>query len=422
MPAPRRFVCIHGHFYQPPRENPWLEAVETQDSAAPYHDWNERICAECYATNGAARIVNIKNKITRIVNNYARISFNFGPTLLSWLQENAHAHLPHDPRRREAQPQELQGPQLRHGAGLQPHHHAARQPARPHDADPLGHRRLPVPLRHSARRACGSPRPPPTPSTLELLAEHGIKFTVLAPHQCEAHSLAEATATRECGPTRQTRSVDTTRPYLVRFETASRMAVFFYDGPRSRAIAFEGLLNSGENFAARLQGGFKDSPDAQLVHVATDGESYGHHHKHGEMALAYALRLLEEDKTVKLINYGSFLAQFPPEYECEIVDNTSWSCAHGIERWRSNCGCNGGKPGWNQEWRTPAAQGPRRAARRARFRSPSAKATSSSKMCGPRAMPTSAWCSIAAKRQSKSFCASIAAIASPPTNAYARSS
>ena len=89
MPVGKRFVCIHGHFYQPPRENPWLETVETQDSAAPYHDWNERICAECYAPNGAARVVNVKNQITRIVNNYARMSFNFGPTLLSWLKENA---------------------------------------------------------------------------------------------------------------------------------------------------------------------------------------------------------------------------------------------------------------------------------------------------------------------------------------------
>ena len=134
------------------------------------------------------------------------------------------------------------------------------------------------------------------------------------------------------------------------------MPCFFYNGPISRAIAFEGLLNSGENFAARLKGGFKDGAQPQLVHVATDGESYGHHHKYGEMALAYALRLLEADKTVKLTNYGSFLEQFPPEYEAEIVDNTSWSCEHGVERWRSNCGCNGGKPGFNQLWRAPLRQ------------------------------------------------------------------
>jgi hypothetical protein len=148
-------------------------------------------------------------------------------------------------------------------------------------------------------------------------------------------------------------TVDTTHPYLVRFASGASIAVFFYNGPVSRAIAFEGLLDSGDSFFARLKAGFKDGAQPQLVHVATDGESYGHHHKYGEMALAYALRLLEQDKTVKLTNYATFLEQFPPEFECEIVENTSWSCVHGVERWRSNCGCNGGHPGWNQEWRAP---------------------------------------------------------------------
>jgi hypothetical protein len=194
--------------------------------------------------------------------------------------------------------------------------------------------------------------------SLELLAQHGIKFTVLAPHQAKrirplntGADGAEAEWTETPNST-----VDTTHPYLVRFESGVSIAVFFYDGPASRAIAFEGLLNSSESLVARLKAGFKDTPQPQLVHVATDGESYGHHHKHGEMALAYALRLLEKDKTVKLANYGSYLAQFPPEYEAEIVDNTSWSCVHGVERWRSNCGCNGGKPGWSQAWRAPLRQ------------------------------------------------------------------
>ncbi len=189
--------------------------------------------------------------------------------------------------------------------------------------------------------------------SLELLAAHGIKFTLLAPHQCRRirplKEGAEWTDTANA-------TVDTTRPYLVRFESGVSIAVFFYNGPIARAIAFEGLLDSGENFAARLKSGFKDGAQPQLVHVATDGESYGHHHKYGEMALAYALRLLEADKTVALTNYGSYLEQFPPEYEAEIVENTSWSCQHGVERWRSNCGCNGGKPGFNQQWRAPLRQ------------------------------------------------------------------
>ena len=147
--------------------------------------------------------------------------------------------------------------------------------------------------------------------------------------------------------------MDTTHPYLVRFDSGVSIAVFFYDGPSSRAIAFEGLLNSGEALSGRLKSGFEYNASPQLVHVATDGESYGHHHKYGEMALAYALKLLEEDPTVHLTNYGCFLEQFPPEFEAEIVENTSWSCVHGVERWRSDCGCNGGHGGWNQAWRAP---------------------------------------------------------------------
>jgi alpha-amylase/alpha-mannosidase (GH57 family) len=349
MAASKRFVCIHGHFYQPPRENPWLETVETQDSAAPYHDWNERICAECYATNGAARIVNNKNLITRIVNNYARISFNIGPTLLNWLLENA-------PRTyRMVLDGERRSRKTFHG------HSSAMAQVYNHIILPLASRRDRITqirwgisdYRHHygampegmwlAETAADS-------ESLELMAQEGIKFTVLAPHQCKRVRLQKDGAEWVNTPGA---SVDPTHPYLMRFPSGASIAVFFYDGPASRAIAFEGLLNSGENFAARLKAGFRDSPQPQLVHVATDGESYGHHHRHGEMALAYALRLLEEDKNVKLTNYGSFLEMFPPEYECEIVENTSWSCAHGVERWRSDCGCNGGRQGWNQAWRAP---------------------------------------------------------------------
>jgi alpha-amylase/alpha-mannosidase (GH57 family) len=391
MPPAKRFVCIHGHFYQPPRENPWLETVETQDSAAPYHDWNERVCAECYATNGAARIVNDKNRIISIVNNYSRMSFNFGPTLLSWLRENA-------PRTHRMI---LDGEQAsrKHYAGhssamAQVYNHIIMPLASPRDrltqirwgiADyefNYGHKPEGMWLAETAADT----------ASLEAMAQNGIRFTVLAPHQCRrirpirkpaspgaeaaskpaagpapaalaavappaaSSSAADAASATEKWTDTPDASVDTTRPYLARFASGASIAVFFYDGPTSRAIAFEGLLNSAEAFAARLKAGFKDSPAPQLVHVATDGESYGHHHKYGDMALAYTLRLLEKDKTVRLANYASFLEQFPPEYECEIVDNTSWSCAHGVERWRSNCGCNGGKPGWNQAWRVPLRQ------------------------------------------------------------------
>jgi alpha-amylase/alpha-mannosidase (GH57 family) len=366
MPPVQRYICIHGHFYQPPRENPWLETVETQDSAAPYHDWNERICAECYAPNGAARIVNEKNQIARIVNNYARISFNFGPTLLNWLKENA-------PRTyRMILDGEGRSKQRYDG------HSSAMAQVYNHMILPLANARDRVTqIRWGIADYENSFGAPPEgmwlpetaadSGTLETLAENGIRFTVLAPHQCKRIRPVKKddklgndgkTSDSDGGGWIDTpdASVDTTHPYLVRFASGNSIAVFFYNGPISRAIAFEGLLNSSANFVARLKGGFTDSAQPQLMHVATDGESYGHHHKYGEMGLAYALRLLEQDKTVKLTNYAAFLEQFPPEFECEIVEDTSWSCAHGVERWRSNCGCNGGRAGWNQEWRAPLRQ------------------------------------------------------------------
>jgi alpha-amylase/alpha-mannosidase (GH57 family) len=356
MPPVKRFICIHGHFYQPPRENPWLETVETQDSAAPYHDWNERVCAECYAPNGAARILNVRNQITRIVNNYARISFNFGPTLLSWLKENA-------PRTYRM----ILDGERRSRASFGGHSSAMAQVYN-HIIMPLASDRDRVTQIRwgiadyeshygSAPEGMWLAETAVDTRSLELLADHGIKFTLLAPHQCKRIRPLKGAPERADSEWTDTpdATVDTTRPYLLRFPSGSQIAVFFYNGPASRAIAFEGLLNSGENFAGRLKAGFKDTAQPQLVHVATDGESYGHHHKHGEMALAYALLLLERDKSLKLTNYGQFLAEFPPESECEIVEDTSWSCAHGIERWRSNCGCNGGKP-FHQLWRAPLRQ------------------------------------------------------------------
>src|SRR5580700_6075205 len=351
MPSSKRYICIHGHFYQPPRENPWLETVETQDSAAPYHDWNERICAECYAPHGAARVVNAKNQITRIVNNYARISFNFGPTLLSWLKENA-------PRTYRM----ILDGERRSRASFCGHSSAMAQVYN-HIIMPLASDRDRVTQIRwgiadyeshygSAPEGMWLAETAVDTRSLELLADHGIKFTLLAPHQCKRIRPLKGASEWTDTPNA---SVDTTRPYLLRFPSGSQIAVFFYNGPASRAIAFEGLLNSGENFAGRLKAGFKDTAQPQLVHVATDGESYGHHHKHGEMALAYALSLLERDRTVRLTNYGKFLELCPPEYEAEIVGDTSWSCAHGVERWRSNCGCNGGKP-FNQLWRAPLRQ------------------------------------------------------------------
>jgi alpha-amylase/alpha-mannosidase (GH57 family) len=359
-PPPNRYVCIHGHFYQPPRENPWLETVEVQDSAAPYHDWNDRITAECYAPNGASRIQNQQNEIVRILNNYGRMSFNFGPTLLSWLHDKA-------PRTHQMILEADRVSALRfsgHGSAVaQVYNHIIMPLANERDALTqirwgiadfefrFGRRPEGMWLAETAANR----------ATLDLLAREGLKFTILAPNQCaRVRKLAEGKAAAPAWTPTPDASVDPTQPYLVKLDEGRSLAVFFYNGPNSRAIAFEGLLDSGEKFGNRLLEGFQAAAQpanrAQLSHVATDGESYGHHHKHGEMALSFAMHYIEDNGLARLTNYGEFLAKFPPVYEAEIVENTSWSCAHGVERWRSDCGCNGGKVGWNQRWRAPLRQ------------------------------------------------------------------
>ncbi len=372
-PSPtNRFVCVHGHFYQPPRENPWLETVEVQESAAPYHDWNDRITAECYAPNGASRIQNKADQIVRIVNNYARMSFNFGPTLLSWLHGNAPRtyQMILDAERTAAE--RYSG----HGSALaQVYNHIIMPLASPRDA--LTQIRWGIAdFKHRFGRCPEGMWLAETAvnrQVLDLMAQEGIKFTILAPNQCarvrtlpsdEGDSGSTASSSTLGSFARETpwsetpnASVDPTQPYHIQLDEGRSIAIFFYDGPNSRAIAFEGLLDSGEKFANRLLQTFTtpapDAQPAQLSHVATDGESYGHHHKHGEMALSFAMHYIEENALATLTNYGEFLDRFPPTWEAEVAEDTSWSCAHGVERWRSDCGCNGGKPGWNQQWRKP---------------------------------------------------------------------
>jgi (1->4)-alpha-D-glucan 1-alpha-D-glucosylmutase len=344
-----RYICIHGHFYQPPRENAWLEAVELQDSAYPYHDWNERITAECYAPNAVARILDGEGRIARLHNNYARISFNFGPTLLSWMQEKVpdvyRAILEAD---RDSQ---------KHFSG----HGSALAQAYNHVILPLTSARdrrtqIAWGLRDFEYRFGRPPEGMWLPetavdlTTLDALAEQGVRFTILSPYQAgRIRRLGESEWQNVAGG-----HIDPTRAYLQRLPTGRSICLFFYDGPIARAVAFERLLARGETFAARLREGFADGRDwPQLVHIATDGESYGHHHTHGDMALACALENIRADPHVRLTNYGEYLARHLPTHEVEILENTSWSCSHGIERWRSDCGCSSGRPGWNQAWRAP---------------------------------------------------------------------
>jgi alpha-amylase/alpha-mannosidase (GH57 family) len=346
---PLRFITIHGHFYQPPRENPWLEAVEMQDSAFPYHDWNERITAECYEANANARILDANDRIRRIANNYASISFNFGATLLSWLEASAP----------ETYAAILEADRLSHDRYSG--HGCAIAQAYNHIILPLANARdKKTQVRWGTRdfehRFGRRPEGMWLPETavdvesLEALVDEGIAFTILEPHQ--------AARCRKIGETEWSTSrghIDPTMPYLCPLPSGRSIAVFFYDGPISRAVAFEQLLARGENLAHRLAGAFSDTrTHPQVVNIATDGETYGHHHRYGEMALAYALQLIEQQSLAVLTNYGEQLEMNPPTHEVQIVERTAWSCSHGIERWRSDCGCNtGAGAGWNQQWRAP---------------------------------------------------------------------
>ena len=345
-----RFICIHGHFYQPPRENPWLEAVEVEDSAYPYHDWNERVTAECYAPNAASRILDNEGKILEIVGNYTGMSFNFGPTLLSWMEAAS-------PGTYQAVVEADRQSAERHSG----HGNAIAQ-AYNHLILPLANtrdKRTQVgwgirDFEHRFRRLPEGMWLPETAvdvESLDIMAEQGIRFTILAPHQASEIARLDTGKWQQVGDGR----IDPTRPYLCRLPSGRSITLFFYDGPISKAVAFEGLLNRGEDFVARLAAGFSDQREwPQIVNIATDGETYGHHHKFADMALAFALRHIEKQGIAKLSNYAEYLEMHAADYEVRIKENTSWSCAHGVERWRRDCGCNsGGHQGWNQAWRTP---------------------------------------------------------------------
>jgi len=357
MATKPRYVCIHGHFYQPPRENPWLEAIELQESADPFHDWNERITAECYLPNSAARIQGNDGHILGIINNYARISFNFGPTLLSWME----THSPNTYRAiLEADKESIE----RFGG-----HGSAMAQVYNHIIMPLANRRdqetqIIWGLRDFEIRFGRKPEgmwlaeTAVDLQTLELLVSHGIKFTVLAPRQAaQIRPLADnGMLVPDAGwEDVSDGKIDPARAYLCPLPNGTSITLFFYDGPISQAVAFEGILKSGETFANRLTSGFSDDRDyAQLLHIATDGETYGHHHKFGDMALAYALHYIEANDLAKLTNYGQFLELHPPTWEVRIFENSSWSCSHGVERWSGDCGCSSGMhQGWSQQWRSP---------------------------------------------------------------------
>jgi len=317
-------LVIHGHFYQPPRENPWTGEVETEPSAAPFHDWNERVYAECYAPN---------------IDNYPLISFNFGPTLLSWLAEH-HADTYQKILNADKQSAAARGG---HGNAI---------------AQAYGHAILPLcnerdrltqvvwglaDFRFRFGReaeALWLPETAANDQVLSLLIEQGMRYVILAPNQAKGGE------------------VDTSKSYLFRHVGGSgrSLAVFFYNGPLARAIAFEGALASSRGLVERF---IAAARFGDLVNVATDGETYGHHFKFGDLGLAHALRVEAKAAGFWITNYAQYLDHHPAQELVEIDngpngEGTSWSCAHGVGRWARDCGCQtGGKPGWNQKWRQP---------------------------------------------------------------------
>jgi alpha-amylase/alpha-mannosidase (GH57 family) len=345
----KKYICIHGHFYQPPRENPWLNKVEIQDSAYPFHDWNHRINAECYVRNASSRIMNHDRQIESIMNNYGWMSFNIGPTLLAWMEQEAPATYRGILEADKESVKRFSG----HGAALaQAFNHLIMPLANEADQDTQVIWGIEDFKSRYGREPEGMwvGETAVNTSTLEAMARHGIKFTILSPYQAkEVRKIGEEKWEDASGA-----KVDTKRAYVCNLPSGNKINLFFYDGPASQAVAFEGLLNDGERFADKLQGQFNGDDEVQLVHIATDGESYGHHHTLGEMALSYCLNNIDEREDTNLTIYAEFLEKFPPEYEARIIENTSWSCYHGVERWRSNCGCNtGGNEDWDQKWRKP---------------------------------------------------------------------
>lgn len=347
-----KFLTIHGHFYQPPRENPWLEAIELQDSALPYHDWNERICKECYNPNSVSRIVDNKNRILDIVNNYEYMSFNFGPTLLSWMEEYA----PITYERIIKADIESISQHSGHGNALaQVYNHMIMPLANLRDKET----QVKWGIRDFEYRFGRKPEgmwlaeTAVDDETLRVLVENGIKFTILSPYQ----ALKMKKISDKNWQDVSWGNIDPARSYkyTIKSDPSKSIDLFFYDGAISRSVAFDELLVDGNKFIKRLKEGVSEVRDyPQLINIATDGESYGHHTKFGDMALSYVLKIKAEDEGFIITNYAEYLDKYRSDYEVDIKQASSWSCFHGVGRWKEDCGCStGGHPGWNQKWREP---------------------------------------------------------------------
>lgn len=353
LPALGIYITIHGHFYQPPRENPYLNAIERQPSAQPFHDWNERIYYECYRPNAFARILNDRGEVIDIVNNFEYLSFNIGPTLFSWLER-------YD---LEVYQRIIEADRLS-CVRLNGHGNAIAQVYN-HIIMPLANYRDKLTQirwgKADFQRRFG--REPEGMwlaetaidyETVAALIEEGIRFTILAPSQAQRcrPMLAEGEAEWQEVSGGQ---IDPTRPYRCYLPGQDRkyLDIFFYDGPISRDLSFSDLLTSSQFLAGRLGQAVRgDHRPSQIIAVATDGETFGHHKRGGERALAYAFKVEFPQRGWIVTNFAHYLSLFPPTWEVELKPVTAWSCAHGVDRWQENCGCGGGG-NWHQHWRRP---------------------------------------------------------------------
>lgn len=356
MSENKKYLTIHGHFYQPPRENPWIEEIEIQDSAYPEHDWNEKICAQCYGPNSVSRLVDGSNSIIQISNNYKYMSFNFGPTLLSWMEKY------NNPAYKRIIEADIESRELYEGHGCaiaQVYNHIIMPLANQNDKitqviwglkdfqKRFGRNSEGIWLAETAVDA----------QTLEVLIDCGVKYTILSPHQAKCINKIGEYNWQDVS----WGSIDPSRAYRYYVEGTNKekfIDLFFYDGSISKSVAFDNLLQDGKKFSYRLNDGFVlDRNHAQLVNIATDGESYGHHTKFGDMALAYILKVGAKELGFTITNYAQFLDNNPPEYEVDIKPVSAWSCSHGVGRWTEDCGCStGAQAHWNQKWRKPLRQ------------------------------------------------------------------
>ncbi|MBI5209034.1 MAG: DUF3536 domain-containing protein [Elusimicrobia bacterium] len=358
-----RFICIHGHFYQPPRENPWLNVVEREPSAHPDHDWNCRIARECYVPNGAARIINPRGEIVDLVNNYSFLSFDFGPTLLSWFEHER----PSEYRRIiEADRQSFRRLDGHGNAIAHAYNHMILPLANERDLATQIRWGL-ADFKHRFGRdpeAMWLPETAANDAVLRALIDHGLSYVILSNHQaqrCRPIGKKEwkDVSSGSIDPGHPFRWFDHTGPS--RGQGVRHIDVFFYDGGISHALSFERILTDSKAAADRLEGAFGGAAagpgkGAQLVTAATDGETFGHHHAFAEMGLAHLFMHELPVRKLQAVNYGYYLARNPPAWEVELKPGeqdmgTSWSCGHGLGRWMEDCGC--GAPKGQGRWRKP---------------------------------------------------------------------